>query len=318
MTDPTTCPACGSPLPADAADGACPKCAQPASSAAAPAAAATDAPGAAATPPAGPARLSPLAVAGVLLGAAGVLAIAAGVAIARSLEPTGRSASATLAFTGMPVVAVLALLAGSIVSVFAWIQIRNSAGALRGRAWAVTGTFLPVAVFCVGAPLSYFGPGLPMAGITPAEKPVRSYFAAESPDGRGITIAPEEERRIDELWQRVQRLPGTPTLSDAEGLYSESDLKVLKSLKPDGLAKDARAGEFGLPLLPRDVLSCPDLKMYSLTRVRFGAPIASNRVAADCRAVARATDGKRVIRFVLTRDSSRSEWYFGPYKVESE
>jgi hypothetical protein len=318
MTDPTTCPTCGSPLPADTADGACPKCAQPASSAAAPAAAATDTPGAAAAPSAEPARLSPLAVAGALLGAAGILAIAAGVAIARSLEAGMNSASTTLAFTGMPVVAVLALLAGAIVSVFAWIQIRNSKGALRGLALAVTGTFLPVAVFCLSAPVVYFSGGMPMPGMTPRQKSPRSYFAAESADGKGIKIAPEEERRIDELWQRVQLLPATPTLSDTDGLYSDSDLKVLKTLTPDGLAKDARAGEFGLPLLPRDVLSCPDLEMYSLTRVRFGAPIASNRVAADCRAVARATDGKRVIRFTLTRDSSRSEWYFGPYRVEFE
>lgn len=314
MADTPTCPTCATPLPPDAADAACPKCAQPPSTDAS----ATGVPGPAAAPPAGPARTSPLAVAGVLLGAAGVVAIVAGIAIARSVEPTGASSSALIAFTGMPVVAVLALLAGLAVSVFAWIQIRNSNGALRGVPWAATGTFLPVVVLCLCASKTLVRDDGPVPGLTPAPKPSRSYFAAESADGAAIKIAPDEERRIDELWRRAQRLPATPKLSDTEGLYSAEDVKVLESLKPDGLAKDARAGEYGLPLLPRDVLSCPDLETYSLTRVRFGAPIPSNRVPADSRAVATATDGRRVIRFVLTRAGPRSEWYFAPYKVELE
>src|SRR5262245_53955737 len=320
MDDPMTCPDCGAPIPPEADDGACPKCAPDSAAETAEPGPAKPAPGAAPAAPThtGPARLSSLAVAGAILGAAGVVAIAAGVAIARSLGTAGPSATNTLAFTGMPVVAVLALLAGAVVSVFAWIQIKNSGGALRGRAWAATGALLPVAVACVAVPILCFGGGGPMPGIAPAPKATRSYFAPESASGQRIQIAPEVERRIDDLWARACRLPATPKLADAEGLYSDEDWKVLGSLRPDGLAKDARAGEFGLPLLPRDVLSCPDLAMYSLTRVRFGAAIASDRVAADCRAVAIATDGKRVIRFPLTRADARSEWYFAPYKVEFE
>jgi len=301
MIEPRTCPTCGTPLGATAA---CAVCLHEVGLTA----------GAAGAQPFADARRSRLAVAGGLATGAGAAVLAAAWVIGRASGPHPSSAWVWLLFTGVPVAVIGA---GWIASIVAWVRIHSSNGRLRGRAWAVTGTFLPLVLSCAGAPLAFFDPVV-TGPEAPEPATQKSYFVAESADGSSVKIPPEDERRIDELWARACRLPARPTLADAEDLYSRSDREVLKSLNPAGLAKDARAGEFGLPLLPRDVLSCPDLSMYSLTRVRFGAPIASDRVAPDCRAVATATDGRRVIRFTLTRDSSRSEWYFGAYKVEFE
>jgi hypothetical protein len=292
MSDTKTCPTCGMPL---AAEGWCANC----------------------TARAGPA-LSALALSGALLSGAGLVVLVVSFAIGASLELRDPGSWTWSVFFGLPALASLTMAVGCVVSVVAWVRIRGSDGRLRGLAWAVLGTLAPVLVCCAGAPLALVTKGTGTPGHAAAGPAPRTYFAAESADGKRVKIAPEEERRIDELWARVRRLPAVPTLADAEDLYSPSDRKVLKSLIPAGLAKDARAGEFGLPLLPRDVLSCPDLSTYSLARVRFGAPIPSNLVEPECRAVATATDGKRVIRFVLTRDDGRSDWYFGPYKVEFE
>ncbi len=309
MSDPTPCPTCGEPL---AAGAACAKCAgapapQPA--------AGVDAPAAAAPEP--PAPLSPLAVSAALAGAAGLFALLVACAIGGSVTPPAPRLLAWFAFELLPWVSFVALAAGSVLGVVAWRQIRKSAGRLRGERWAVTGTFLPLAAWCVYATAGNFdasqGPG-----IEPPAKAGRSYFVPESAKGERIAIDPAEERRIDELWSRVRRLPAAPTLADAEDLYSPSDRKVLKSLIPAGLAEGARGAHLGLPLLPRDVLKAPDLTLYSLTRVRFGAPIPSELVAPDCRAVATATDGKRTIRFVLERESAWSDWYFGMHDVEFE
>jgi predicted Ser/Thr protein kinase len=49
-------------------------------------------------------------------------------------------------------VATLVLFAGWVTSIFAWARIHHSAGALGGKSWAVTGTFLPLAFLCCGGP----------------------------------------------------------------------------------------------------------------------------------------------------------------------
>lgn len=306
MSEPNPCPACETPL---GADGKCPACAPVAAAASAAAPAAPEPP---------PVPLSALALTGALLAGAGATLLLALLVSGDSLPKYGSAFRNWFAFVGVPFAAVFALAAGGVTSVVAWVRIRSRPGSLRGQRWAAAGTFLPVAAWCLSASVPNFGPNGGGPGIEPARKEGRVYFVPESASGARIEIDPDEESRIGELWSRVRKLPGAPTLAQTEGLYSDDDFEVLKSLLPAGLAKDARSGELGLPLLPRDVLSCPDLTLYSLTRVRFGAPIASDQVPADRRAVATATDGRRVIRFVLTRDGARSEWYFAPYKVEYE
>lgn len=294
MSEPTLCPTCGTPL---SADHACPKCAS-------------------ASTPDGRIPLSALAVGAALAAAGGAAALVLSLLFGASLRGTEGPLWTSFVTGVLPRVSHFALGAACALGVVAWVRIRKRRGALRGERWAAAAAFVPFVVWGITyAAMPAYTVSV-LDNVRP--KTVRTYFIAESASGDRIKVDAAEESRIDELWARVCRLPATPTLADAEDLYSPSDFKVLKTLRPDGLAKDARAGQFGLPLLPRDVLSCPDLTMYSLSRVKFGAPIASDRVAADCRAIATATDGKRHIRFVLTRDGSRSDWYFGPYKVEFE
>ena len=54
--------------------------------------------------------------------------------------------------TAASVVTSAVIGAGWIASMVAWARIHHSAGALSGKGWAVTGTFLPMAFLCCGGP----------------------------------------------------------------------------------------------------------------------------------------------------------------------
>ncbi len=242
------------------------------------------------------------------------------------------------------IVLALVIVPAWIASIVAWARIQQSENRLRGRAWAAVGTFLPVVACCLGAPLAYLlTPGLThRTGHEPDSQPalVRPKdYVAESAHGTPIPIPADDDARICELWERAQELPAAPTLDDVSDLYHDADRNAMRAMLDDRLAAEARDGLLGLPLLIRtqeriDV----DLPRFRLTRVRFDittsseivnlpiAPTPSDLSGGGARnAIVTATDGRRVIRFPLSRrrlgpatDNRLSEWFFARGKVEIE
>jgi hypothetical protein len=317
MADPTDCPICGSRL---AAGAACPQCLRDVGLAS----------GAAEEPLPASGRRSRLAVGAALAAAAGVVTYTIAFALGRPLDGSESALWHWIVCAALPDLAAVALVGGSIAGIVAWVRILNSEGRLRGVAWAAVGALLPVAALCAGAPLSLFTSD-PGASLSPAGPAPPTYFVAEAEGGVAASVSAEERRRIDHLWDRLRRLPPQPTLDDVAALYAAPDLEALKAMDAPARTAQARAGTLGMPLLPRSALSIPDLELYSLTRVRFETappekPTAPGAAAGDggpcLAATATVSDGRRVIRFRLSRrrdgSGAVSDWYFARGKVDFE
>ena len=315
MAEPMNCPTCGSRL---AAGAACPQCLRDVGLAS----------GAAEEPQPQPVsgRRSRLAVASALAAAAGVVTHTIAFALGRPLDGSESALWQWIVCAALPDLAAVALVGGSIAGIIAWVRILNSDGRLRGVAWAAVGALLPFAALCAGAPFSLFTsePGGLLSQSGPAPP---TYFVAEAEGGVASSVSAEERRRIDHLWDRLRRLPPQPTLDDVAALYAAPDLEALKAMDSSARTAEARAGTLGMPLLPRSALSIPDLELYSLTRVRFETappekPSAPGDVGPCLAATATASDGRRVIRFRLSRrrdgSGAVSDWYFARGKVEFE
>jgi hypothetical protein len=241
-------------------------------------------------------RLSKLAVVGGL----GVPLTIAIVEVVAALSPLGDSRAAFWIGGGFAL-----LLAGWIVSIASWVRIRRSGDALRGLAWAVVGTVLPVVAVCSGVFVVVLAPGVEpirFAGLkeenerTQRDQQARIDAASRIPDPKA---APSDHEAIEALWQRLRREHEGLTFERAEPFYDPAAYENLRAA-PGALRRAA-----GLPLADEALLGGP-LRDFTQLQVSVaeGAPSAT--------AIATAADG-RVLRFDFVR--SDQGWRFSTASV---
>jgi predicted Ser/Thr protein kinase len=140
-------------------------------------------------------------------------------------------------------------------------------------------------------------------------------FRAEDDNGFAIEIPAAERARMDELWRKVQALPASPNVEDVAELYPSDDLARIRAMKADELHREAAAGQCGVPLLPRDVLTRP-LSDFHLDSVEF---LDRDPNCTPQTALGRATAGGVTIRFYFQRPGelggpgTRTGYVYGPW-----
>ncbi len=281
------------------------------------------APTATATPARG--RLSKLAVAAC---AAIPVAVATVVVAAATNPPLNSFGSYAIG------AAFWVLVFAWIASVASWIRIARSKDRLRGRAWAIAGTFLPLAAVCVAALGYVFLPLKDRAGgVTVETDEARKqrelararefYFSSKAPE-----IDESFERgQIQALWTRLAgalRGGNRETLAD---LYLPEDALLLRLRDDAELARGGAAGEIGFPFYARQTLATPrpDGDVIGGYWLKSGEVLEVVNPVGSAPRVARvaltATDGKSWIRFLVRgriKDDERGrtvDWYFDNGRV---
>ncbi|HEU4395404.1 MAG TPA: serine/threonine-protein kinase, partial [Planctomycetota bacterium] len=185
--------------------------------------------------PAEPPRLSRLAVAGALAVPASMALSAAAWGITGIFTSGGTEdlLCATVGFS----LGCAVLVAGMIVSIAAWAQIKHSKGRLTGLPWAVMGTFLAPSFLCCGVPAMMFA----MPGVRVQEGPdgrtVRMPFlSVEEKDGRtrvkmpflDVDTADTPDTGDLDRGDRAERVHrGPPGMTDFQRRMLATDLEVL-------------------------------------------------------------------------------------------
>jgi hypothetical protein len=226
------------------------------------------------------------------------------------------------------------LLAGWIVSMVAWGQIRHSGGTLHGLPWAVVGTFLAPAFLCCGVPAMW---GLAMPGVRVEDGPGGSavrmpFLSVEEKDGNtrvkmpflDVTTKDTGDRAdmvsggphgmtdfqkrmvvtdIEVLWvDAVTTLGIDPQPGDHEELLASVDRGTLQSLSPEERAKRQQADELGLPFAGLGS-RLRDLRLFA---VALGAEGDSARVVRS--------DGTLTVSFPVRKEGD--DWAFALGVVE--